>query len=147
MIPRFPAPIRVEYLAVDKWRLLEPFCYYTLTGEHIQVPAGFQTDFASIPRALWALYPPAGPWAGAAVIHDYLYVEGKRTRGECDGIFREAMEALGVPWLRRQIMWLAVRSAGGSSWTKHRLIQREQEAFLLTLRTRKVGKSTFYEKE
>tara|TARA_B100001758_G_C18215915_1_gene507667 strand:- start:275 stop:760 length:486 start_codon:yes stop_codon:yes gene_type:complete len=40
--------------------------------ESIVVPAGFETDLASVPRAAWALI---APWdvARAAIVHDILY--------------------------------------------------------------------------
>lgn len=41
--------------------------------ELIIVPAGFVTDLASVPRMVWSFYPPDGPWAKAAIIHDFLY--------------------------------------------------------------------------
>ena len=39
----------------------------------ITVPAGFVTDFASTPRAIWAILPPTGRYQLAAVVHDFLY--------------------------------------------------------------------------
>ena len=39
----------------------------------IVVPAGFVTDFASTPRALWSVIPPTGRYQLAAVVHDFLY--------------------------------------------------------------------------
>lgn len=43
----------------------------------ILVPAGFVTDFASIPWGVRNLFPPNGPWARPAIIHDLLYrIEG-----------------------------------------------------------------------
>lgn len=41
---------------------------------NIVVPEGFITDFASIPRFLWSIYPPTGRYQEAAVIHDWLYI-------------------------------------------------------------------------
>src|SRR4051812_2279337 len=41
--------------------------------ELIVAPAGFVTDLASIPRIVWSVYPPDGPWVKAAIIHDFLY--------------------------------------------------------------------------
>ena len=40
--------------------------------ESIDVPSGFETDLASVPRAAWALI---APWdvARAAIVHDILY--------------------------------------------------------------------------
>jgi hypothetical protein len=43
------------------------------SGDTIVVPAGFETDFASIPRVLWIIEPPLGDAGKAAVLHDYLY--------------------------------------------------------------------------
>jgi hypothetical protein len=53
--------------------LLQPIVYETEFGV-ITIPAGFVTDFASIPRFLWSIYPPTGRYQEAAVVHDWLYV-------------------------------------------------------------------------
>lgn len=99
--------------------------------EVIVVPAGAETDFASIPFGLRNTFPPLGPWARPAIIHDFLYrtqgtgiFEGVRWikrpvdygRKEADGIFLEAMEVVGVPAWRRSIMYRAVRLGGASGW-------------------------------
>jgi hypothetical protein len=115
-------------------RLLEPLEYRVGSEnslEVITVPIGFETDFASIPWGLWNLFPPLGPWARPAIIHDFLYathgsgIFGTRrtitrtdnyTRPEADGIFREAMGVVGVPAWRREVMYLAVRAGGGKGW-------------------------------
>ena len=46
--------------------------------ESIVVPAGFETDLASVPRAAWALI---APWdvARAAIVHDILYKTIRQT--------------------------------------------------------------------
>lgn len=124
----FTTPLRVEIL--DDFRgnrilalLLQSFSYDVGeegSGETICVPAGFITDFASIPRLFWRLEPPLGRAGKAAVVHDYLYktkgLDGKYTRARCDAIFREAMGVSGIPWLKRQAMWAAVRAGGGGGW-------------------------------
>lgn len=94
--------------------------------ETITVPAGFETDFASIPFGVRNLFPPLGLWARPAILHDYLYATGGKgpgvsrwepyTRKEADDIFREAMKVVGVPAWRRAIMYRAVRLGGGSGW-------------------------------
>jgi hypothetical protein len=117
-------PLRVEYINGKRWKILEPFSFLRVAGgEKITVPADFVTDFASIPRALWSIYPPAGKWGRAAVIHDYLYAVGDRPRIECDQVFLEAMEVLGVPWVRRHLLYRAVRVGGGKPWKAHRIAQ------------------------
>jgi hypothetical protein len=103
------------------------------SSESITVPAGFVTDLASIPAFAWSLgFPADGPWAKAAVVHDFLYAtagtcvwHGKcgrtrvapYTRAEADGILREAMGVLGVPAWRRFVIWSAVRVGGGRGWS------------------------------
>jgi hypothetical protein len=124
----FTTPLQVEILDDMRGdrvqaRLLVPFSYDVGdlgSGETICVPAGFVTDFASIPRAFWRLEPPLGRSGKAAVVHDYLYstrgLDGRYDRTRCDEIFREAMAVLGVPMIKRNLMWAAVRVGGGKGW-------------------------------
>ena len=67
------------------------FGFSSTLGITVQVPVGFATDYASIPRALWSFLPPTGTYAAAAVIHDWLYWTQTTTREEADQVFREAM--------------------------------------------------------
>jgi hypothetical protein len=93
--------------------------------EVITPKAGFETDFASTPRILWRLFPPTGhgknsAYGKAAVIHDWLYFLGNKTRKECDDIFYIALIAEGIPNWKANIMWAAVRVGGWSAWNDHR---------------------------
>ena len=100
--------------------VLEPFRYevgFLGSGDVIEVPVGFITDFASVPRALWAFEPPIGRIAKAAVLHDFLYAGQLRPRIECDRIFYEAMGVLGVPDLKRSIIYAGVRAGGGKGYS------------------------------
>jgi len=52
------------------WILLEDFEYYLGdldSGVSIKVPAGFITDFASVPQFLWWILPPFGKYTKPAV--------------------------------------------------------------------------------
>jgi hypothetical protein len=67
--------------------LVKPLEYHVGSDDStdvIIVPAGYVTDFASVPEGLWNLFPPLGMWARAAIIHDYLYstggIDGRYTR-------------------------------------------------------------------
>lgn len=96
-----------------RWELLEDLGYQGKT-DSVTVPKGFVTDFASVPRLLVWLLPRYGQWTQAAVLHDYLW--SKCRRGDfdwfdADGMFNRAMREVGVPYLRRWIMWAAVRWA------------------------------------
>lgn len=113
-----------DILIVEKtnkgfWKTHREFGYYV--GEEgssdlITVPEGFLTDFASVPRPFWILFPPDGQYTQAAVLHDFLYSTQLRPRKEADNIFLEAMEVLGVPLIKRRIMWRAVRMFGWIPW-------------------------------
>lgn len=97
--------------------LLEPI-EFAVDGELFTVPAGFMTDFASVPRMLWWLYPSRGRrYELAAVIHDWLYsTAAGLDRARSDRVFRVAMLALGVPAFRAAILWAAVRFGGRKAW-------------------------------
>lgn len=113
----FKAPLQLEYLDGKSYKLLSAFEYDTSLNMTISVPAGFVTDFASVPKALWWLLPPTGCYGKAAVIHDYLYrTYGASSKIVADAIFYEAMKALGVNALVRGVMYLAVHFFGGSSY-------------------------------
>jgi len=119
----FNEPLTVTKIN-GRWRVARPFRYYIgelNSSDFIDIPEGFETDFASVPRGLWNIFPPDGEYTQAAVLHDYLYNQRKkhgRTRKECDQIFLEAMEVLGVPWWKRRLMYRAVRSFGWIPWKK-----------------------------
>ncbi len=78
-------------------------------GFEVCVPSGTFTDFASVPKFLWWIFPPMGKWNRAALVHDYLCHLDGCSRFLADAIFREAMAVLGVPVWRRVSMYYAVR--------------------------------------
>ncbi len=119
----FTKDLKGTFLGYNKFRLDEPFDYYTKDGKHtIVVPAGFVSDGASIPKTFWTII--GSPWSGkhgkAAVIHDFLYDRQPFTRKKSDGIFIEAMKVLKVNWVKRRLMWFAVRVGGWRPWNKHK---------------------------
>jgi len=104
------------------WRLDAEFQCEVLGVRHctISVPAGFVTDFASVPRLplTWLL---AGDVAHkSAVVHDYLYRTGGGPcgydRAECDQVFLAGMVEEGVSAWRRRLMYWAVRAGGWRSY-------------------------------
>ena len=117
--PRFDSPLELEYIDGHNWRVTAAFNYHTDVHPLVvvRIPAGFITDFASIPRGLWNLFPPTGGYGKAAVVHDFLYrTVGPWTRRNADDVFREAMEYLGVGWWTRNTLYRGVRLFGGHSW-------------------------------
>lgn len=114
----FSTPLHLEYGDGRKWKLILGFRYDTdlLAAGAVYVPAGFETDFASVPRLFWRLYPPTGQYGKAAVVHDYLYRGSGVSRELADKIFLEAMECLKVHWWTRHTIYRAVRLFGGSAY-------------------------------
>ncbi len=110
----FTSETRVAVALLDArlWRLLEPVRYAGQV-DRFEVPAGYVTDFASVPRiAVW-LIPTYGRYTAPAILHDYLITDylpaGRVTSVDVDGLFRRAMREQGVPPVRRWLMWAGVR--------------------------------------
>lgn len=92
----FTTPLDTRYLDGDDYLLLESFDFYVFyskikdkflasidklskaeqeeyTKIWFKIPAGFITDFASVPKPLQILISKTGKHGKAAVLHDYLY--------------------------------------------------------------------------
>ncbi|MGV9821300.1 DUF1353 domain-containing protein [Nocardia xishanensis] len=100
----------VEEIDAKFWRLSEPLVYQGDVQE-FTVPAGFRTDFASVPRALVWLIPRYGAYTRAAILHDYLLHSHEVSTADADGLFRRCLREFGVSVPRRWMMWAAVRLA------------------------------------
>lgn len=124
MTAQFRTPLRFQDDGGFPYTLTDPLIYDSaIANRTILVPAGFQTDLASIPRGLWNVLPKSGPYDKAAVIHDFLYRYNGCTRAQADGILGEAMQASGVSGWQRWTILLAVRIGGQGIWNKHRAEQ------------------------
>ncbi|MHC4498620.1 MAG: DUF1353 domain-containing protein [Planctomycetota bacterium] len=95
------------------------------SGETIKVPAGFITDFASVPRLFWAFFPTWGKYGNAAVIHDYLYWEQSYPRERADGIFLEGMLVLGVEKGKAKLLYNAVKHFGKRAWGRNKKAKKK----------------------
>jgi hypothetical protein len=100
--------------------LLKPISWHPPAGQeslpHVEVPKGFVTDLASIPRIFWSLLQPAGEYAYAAIIHDYLYWMQKIPREKADLVFRLAMEDFKINAATVIVIYNAVRLGGEPAW-------------------------------
>lgn len=115
------------------WVLLEPFSYDVGeegSGDTIQVPALFMTDFASVPRPFWWVFPPWGRYGNAAVIHDWGYRTQTRPRREVDRIFLEGMTVLGVKRVARYLIYWSVRWWGWAAWWADARRRRRGEPYI-----------------
>lgn len=126
---KFTTPLRVEVVNNGKaFKLLEGFEYYRENNKNdiIKVPVGFETDFASVPRIFWSIFPPQGAgkkqdYCKPSVLHDFLYDTTcaiPMSRKEADDIFFEAMSALKVNKACKYILYYSVRWFGKSRFRK-----------------------------
>lgn len=99
------------------WVLVQPLIYQSnVAKQTFTVPAGFETNFASVPRIPF-VYDYAGGRANeAAALHDFLYTTCPVTRSMADAVLREASILTGVGVWRSNVMWLGVRLFGLSHW-------------------------------
>ncbi len=106
---------------IAEWELQADMSVLWVNGARfeLRIPAGFKTDLASIPRLLWAIFPPTGKNMRAAIVHDYCYRQRVPfSRFLADAVFREIMIRDGVPAWRRMAMYYAVRAFGWLWWSK-----------------------------
>lgn len=122
MSPAFLTPLRVEQIGARRWLLTDTLIFRSaaLRGT-LAVPRGFQTDFASIPRFAWVLFPPADSYNPAAVMHDGAYANALMAQSGArvflvkrlaDDLFEECLRAVGISLWRRWVMATAVRAYG-----------------------------------
>lgn len=128
-------------LSSNVWRFDEAF-YVWFTHEkttyRINLPTGFITDFASIPRALWWLVQKWDyKYTPACLPHDlgyeklgkltlwrpfngvYTPLTAKLSRKALDDLMYYGMVARGVPAWKRALIYSGVRVGGGFAWKKH----------------------------
>ena len=89
-------------------------------GKMFIVPAGFESDGASVPRFLWdSVSPQIHPATlRAAIAHDFLYrnqIPGW-DRKEADLLFYNLCREDGLSWWKSQKAYLGIRLFGGKAW-------------------------------
>jgi hypothetical protein len=111
-VPFDSPPLTVRRASDQLWEVVEPLVYRGRRDTFV-VPAGFRTDFASVPRVVVWLIPSFGRYTPAAVLHDWLVTTGLDTGAvssrDADGLFRRVLRELEVPPVRRWLMWCGVR--------------------------------------
>lgn len=104
-------------LAVDA--LLE-FDYLGLQYQ-TTLPAGWATDFGSVPAWARWLVPNMGRWDPAYVLHDWLYSKAcplALTRNDADTILWLKLKELGMSGWKANIVYQAVQYGGKSAWRR-----------------------------
>ena len=117
---RFPRPMispLVQGFRDNYWVLHSPLTYVVGTsGDSMVIPAGFVTDFASIPKRAQGVFSPTGPYSAPAVLHDWLYWTRKCSREEADGLFARAMQETETPNETIVAFFVILDGKGGAAW-------------------------------
>ncbi len=74
-----------------------------------RIGKGFKSDGASIPWFMRWAFSPMGPWAPAAILHDYLLTLSVHARKYCASEFYRAMKMQGMGKRLRKAFYLGVR--------------------------------------
>lgn len=80
----------------------------------LAIPAAFQFDGNSTPRATWFISPPSD-MLESGCIHDFLYRHASQmeiSRGTVDAVYRDFLAFQGLGLVRRWTRWLGVRAFG-----------------------------------
>lgn len=115
-IPALPvSTVKLEHLLGRRtWKVFhEEFAWMGVV-----VPIGYETDLASVPRALLSLFPSDGKYLEACIIHDYIYTHLTHiyTKKQADEMLRLGAIALGLdPWKAR-FLWAGTRIGGKGNW-------------------------------
>jgi hypothetical protein len=101
------------------------YCDSAIAGR-VEIPKGFITDAASIPRIFWNILSDTDPDIEyPSFVHDLLYsVHGKLpdrtlTRDQCDHVIREQMLVLNCPRWKANAVYEALHLFGWHGWNQH----------------------------
>lgn len=116
-VPALPGYIKFP----DKQHALMHDVPYRLPGSKrvLVIPAGFVTDFASIPPIIRPLFSHDDVHDLPGLLHDYLYWTQSCSQLQADELFREGLEEVGVEWIERLSMYIALRAFGTSAWERN----------------------------
>ena len=113
--------------------LVDPLFYeIKRTGKTITVPAGFVTDFASVPWYARSLISVLGRHSIPAIVHDYLYWEQRCTRDQADAILREAMNEYSSSWRDQIAVDYAVKYGAQGAWDQNEADRKKGYIRVLT---------------
>jgi len=98
-----------------------------IDGDYYVIPAGFQTDLASVPRILWSIIAPNyAAFVAPAILHDYLYSCGNLgDRRFADEVLYNALKAQEVSTYTAMKFYMAVRLFGASHFNSRNMECRD----------------------
>lgn len=98
----------------------------------ITVPAGFVTEFASVPKRLQWWEGKTEVSVAPAVFHDYLYWTQACTQDEADAVMHQAMRALGGGNSKVAATYQSVNSSGSAAFKSNTDRRRNGEVRTFT---------------
>jgi len=107
----------------DCFLIYKPIRYVLSNGKEIIIPKGLETDFASIPRFFWRLFPPhLKKYRQGAVVHDYLYMtkDVVTSRAFADAEFRRMLIMKKTPKWQAWLFWAVIRLFGNKNWKNYK---------------------------
>ena len=124
----FSGPLVIRESSYELWEVVEPFRFTSNTGLIVDVPAGFETDLASVPDVFQSLVPKLSYYSQPAVVHDLLYfrhrsgADTSTTRLQADRILLEGCRIKAAQFdvplhaRRNQLIYRGVRAGGLYAW-------------------------------
>jgi hypothetical protein len=97
-----------ERKAPHRKRLYLPVSVVLTTGQQVEIPKGFVTDLATVPRIFWGIISPSGRHDLACVVHDYLLDTGYN-RKQADRELLHFLKLCRVHRFKSHLMYALVR--------------------------------------
>lgn len=111
---KFLTGLEVDELPNGRWMLTQPLLYFSkLLSRGVNTPAGFDTDFCSVPRLPFVYAWLGNKFPKAGTTHDFIYRFKLFPRSVADSVLREASIVEGASRWEAFCMWSAVRVFGG----------------------------------
>lgn len=109
------------------WTLLEDIEWSIGKSEvTLTVPAGFVTDYASVPQGLWSIgLSPHDRYSRASIIHDYLYWSQVCTKEQSDRLMVIAMKDSKVGSFDEFAVYKGVQYGGQKSWDENTELRKK----------------------
>jgi hypothetical protein len=130
-------PLRLHRFSDQIYAVTEPISWIpnvtsSKSLSQVDVPAGFITDFASVPRIFWSVLPRDGKYLYPAIVHDYMYWTQSGERETADETLREGMEEFKVDFVSTNAVYWGVRAAGWLSWAANAKLRKSGEKRVIT---------------
>ncbi len=116
--------LHVVVLLDDKDRLTKPY-KVRLDLDEFEIPEGFETDYSSVPRLPVVYLWLGGRGKRAAVVHDYIYRQGRYPQSVCDDYFYLLLRYTGVDRLSAWAFLRGLRIGGFKAYEKYAMARKE----------------------